>query len=1217
MTSFQKTVESYSRVKVALVDLLKEHSPNVSELPNGDFPLLILETKNDTVGFATLNDDLQQTYSLAYNSFKKIYRENHITWKERNLSFVICRADLTSSSDSFFSQIESDFYFCRKYVIRLCQNFDELKQELLRLPFLPLPEGYSGGIMRPPSAQTFLQSSNINAQLARQLIVPQESSAKRIVEQLMAGIETMPPVVKFLGSEVLHELQPTEHKRIKSLEIESFRSYRKKQKFDLDADVVVLYGQNGLGKTSFFDAIDYVCTGRIGRLCNRSISQSDFIHFARHLSSPENLGYVKMEVLQDENVHSIKRMIDDWGNALIDDTANDRKRTLQFLTSANWETTKTRVENVEHLFRATHLFGQSDPELLMEFEKNSTLSHDLVHRMLALDDYASGLAKSSGVIDYLESLVSGFNNQIDELDIHINTLKSQIDEIPKSIDTISADAQLKEIALRLVNEIVEKIEINIDNSTPTQTSAREWRAITESALKESQDELNNYQYVAANFIEFSGKESLLKRIIDELKIVETEYHLKESTEESLQERLNTLSNKLNQEKASLLKANKRISALLEITDLQNNYQILMSSLQKWHEDQKINAALEKETSENLQALRVSKDNCILQATDLRETIHKNIQRLNMFREVHDSLPTWISSRDNIITLQQTILNRKEALKTANDSADQLRTVISAMEFDLASYDQEYRELTVNQAEMTRLLDEIEVHVENGICPICGVDHKTKIALLKRINDQKQTRPFYVDNLTKLICELRKNLSEKKSILEGAMIEYLATQKELGELTLRLNEVLAFVDQFELNVNVIGLKIDEQLEMNLMQQIMSITADNKSLNEQLLNLELEITHDSNEISKLEQKRIQQNEYQKHTIVEIQQLEQQKSALYFRADALGLSLELSQEELLAETNVAKDRKAKAEQSIQDINPQTEILKQNIVELQGEKMNLNLKIKNLVQDRLNLEESVQQFKERVALLNDKSLLSIDLINTRKKLAEDRVNDLSELRRKCINLERIVDETHRSTILADLEAQVQSVSKKKEDYLKNINQTSLIKKWVSNVKDALQTLSSNAIAHHIEAFGPLSTLIQKRLRAVYGFGDVRLSTKGNEIRVEVGWDTIHVKPADYFSDSQKQILMLSIFMANRLTQTWSGFSPILMDDPVTHFDDLNAFGFVELIRGLVSTSPGKRQFFISTCEDRLFDLMLKKFANIPGGAKFYRLEGIGRDGPDVVNIH
>ena len=74
---------------------------------------------------------------------------------------------------------------------------------------------------------------------------------------------------------------------------------------------------------------------------------------------------------------------------------------------------------------------------------------------------------------------------------------------------------------------------------------------------------------------------------------------------------------------------------------------------------------------------------------------------------------------------------------------------------------------------------------------------------------------------------------------------------------------------------------------------------------------------------------------------------------------------------------------------------------------------------------------------------------------------------------------------------------------------------------------------------------------------------------------------------------------------------SVVLLDDPVTHFDDLNAYGFIELIRGIVSTSPDAWQFVISTCEERLFDLMRKKFA--PSKAIFYQLIGMSEGGPSV----
>jgi exonuclease SbcC len=158
-------------------------------------------------------------------------------------------------------------------------------------------------------------------------------------------------------------------------------------------------------------------------------------------------------------------------------------------------------------------------------------------------------------------------------------------------------------------------------------------------------------------------------------------------------------------------------------------------------------------------------------------------------------------------------------------------------------------------------------------------------------------------------------------------------------------------------------------------------------------------------------------------------------------------------------------------------------------------------------------------------------------------------------------------------------------------------------------------SIERHISAYGPMITMIQQRLRSVYGFGGVQLEAQGGEARVRVEWrsKSVQVPPTDFFSDSQKQILMLSIFLAGGLRQNWSGFAPVLLDDPVTHFDDLNAYAFVELIRGIVATSPSEWQFVVSTCEQRLFDLMRRKFSRLPSGAVFYEFVGMTDSGPIV----
>jgi DNA repair exonuclease SbcCD ATPase subunit len=54
--------------------------------------------------------------------------------------------------------------------------------------------------------------------------------------------------------------------RIKKLELNGFRAFAQTQSFDLDADVIIVSGGNGQGKTSFLDGVMWAITGSIPRL---------------------------------------------------------------------------------------------------------------------------------------------------------------------------------------------------------------------------------------------------------------------------------------------------------------------------------------------------------------------------------------------------------------------------------------------------------------------------------------------------------------------------------------------------------------------------------------------------------------------------------------------------------------------------------------------------------------------------------------------------------------------------------------------------------------------------------------------------------------------------------------------------------------------------------------------------------------------------------------
>jgi DNA repair exonuclease SbcCD ATPase subunit len=50
------------------------------------------------------------------------------------------------------------------------------------------------------------------------------------------------------------------------IEIEGFRGFANRQRLELDASVVILAGPNGTGKTSFFDAVQWLLIGTLDRL---------------------------------------------------------------------------------------------------------------------------------------------------------------------------------------------------------------------------------------------------------------------------------------------------------------------------------------------------------------------------------------------------------------------------------------------------------------------------------------------------------------------------------------------------------------------------------------------------------------------------------------------------------------------------------------------------------------------------------------------------------------------------------------------------------------------------------------------------------------------------------------------------------------------------------------------------------------------------------------
>jgi DNA repair exonuclease SbcCD ATPase subunit len=96
--------------------------------------------------------------------------------------------------------------------------------------------------------------------------------------------------------------------RLRSATIEGFRGFTKKLFVDLDANVILMHGPNGVGKTSLLDAILWVLTGRIDRFGEKGSSIS--------LYARERIARVELTLKDEENDIIVTRASDDERNTI-------------------------------------------------------------------------------------------------------------------------------------------------------------------------------------------------------------------------------------------------------------------------------------------------------------------------------------------------------------------------------------------------------------------------------------------------------------------------------------------------------------------------------------------------------------------------------------------------------------------------------------------------------------------------------------------------------------------------------------------------------------------------------------------------------------------------------------------------------------------------------------------------------------------------------------
>ena len=1166
-----------------------------------------MQTTYVMAAFAFPNGDAHNDFEILYGGFKQYYMKQSRSSDERELAFVFCVRANAVNLDILSSRVETDVYFCRKFVVRL---FLPLNKSLARLPFLPLtPMGAAS--MRPPSAQTFLQNCGLSATLAKFLVVARERSAERIVKDSLSGALGEPVQLTSTANDALAIVERTAKRtRLESIEIEDFRAYRKPQTFSLGADVTVLFGPNGFGKTSLFDAIDFAVTGDIGRMS--IINEAHFKKIATHLDGSTKDSVVKIAYSSNGDVHTIERGVDSRKHAKLNGRATDRKTILAELTDSDFSSAD-RVENFVSLFRATHLFSQEHQELMKDFHPRCELSENIVSRLLAFEDYTTAANKTARVREILRSEIRDAEKKLRELSEQIRSDSEEIDRLGSTVVTDGGVDELDGAVEALRGEMT-RAGVPADPEGPRLDVVRRWRAAIEVRHATTQAEIDRLTALSNDAAEGTtvvAEVSRIRKLLEESETVLDEVRKRHS---GAVEQLRQAESRHKEISTKRGAAVERAEILGWLQANHGKYVALLKGERELAEGISLVGSGLAECQKRAEVLARE-----LKATEgttgrLEQELATKLARHRDLDELRGTATNWHIWKSRLVDLEDAERKTTQSLDVLEGQEREVsvrREAVLATEARLA---EQVAEMEDGQSEVRRLLLELKGRIQSGMCLLCGEDHGSKEELLRRVDEQLEA-----DAATVVRMELTEARTRAKS-LAGTLAAFreqrTGVERELERLHEEREKLMVAVGNFEDAAGKAGIAVDGFAVAQIQEECDSARVDVTRITQEIGELrKKEETIQATSLAVREE--IAQTVATRRDLeaeIATNQGELQRLREDWRAARISLDIDSERLAELERANSADAIGLSAELERTDTTVMQ--AKARVLALQQE-----LETREIEVGRLGgqINKFANTMTRIVARLEDSNLGGdVDEQTVLSFVAaESRAQaEFIRLRDRAVRLEQAIDRATTAAALAQARKNVQE----KQAVVTQVNQrVKLCGTWVKFFDSIAELISSQrkrATDDFTREYGPRTSVIQQRLRSVYGFEEVEISSHESTIRVRVRRREDELRPTDYFSQSQQQTLLLGLFLTTCISQTWSSLSVVLLDDPVTHFDNLNCYSFLDLIAGLVDSESEGHQFILSTCDEKFFQLARQRFKHLQDGATFYMFSAIDEDGPVVEVI-
>ncbi|MCY4524302.1 MAG: AAA family ATPase, partial [Halobacteriovoraceae bacterium] len=259
--------------------------------------------------------------------------------------------------------------------------------------------------------------------------------------------------------------------RIKSIRIKNFRGIRQEIELDADSESVLLYGDNGTGKSSFLDAIEWFITDKVSHLSSREIEKYGGLR--NILSNEEEESFVELKF--NSNLKNIKKL-EVKNKKFKSFFANKDEKIISVINEIKnehlWIRNRELVDFIiksksERLADISNIIGYNEVSKVKKALKKSVYD---IGKAIEIKNFSSAIAEKKGkiaeklgqMVNNTKQFYSAINEKLKKQNLKINVTNEKSLEV--AISELKSPVDEKELKLRHFLEGVKNKIISINSS---------------------------------------------------------------------------------------------------------------------------------------------------------------------------------------------------------------------------------------------------------------------------------------------------------------------------------------------------------------------------------------------------------------------------------------------------------------------------------------------------------------------------------------------------------------------------------------------------------------------------------------------------------------------------------------------------------------------------------------------------------------------------------